>query len=148
MMIWQVVVVFFTSSVKFLFAPGISLGLGFTAVETFIITTTGGCFGICLFYFLSERLMQGAIARRQRLVKEGKAKKKKNFTRVNKAIVKIKRTLGVMGIVYITLPFISIPLCAIISAKFFRHRRSTIALLLSSVVIWSILITWVGSLWN
>ena len=141
-MVWKAVVVFFTSSVKFLFAPSIAIGVvGFTPLETIIITTAGGSFGICVFYFLSERLMQAALERRQRLIREGKARKKKNFTRLNKTIVRIKRTMGIMGVAYLTLPFISIPLCAIISAKFFRHQRHTVALLLSSVVIWSVLLT-------
>ncbi len=145
-MIWKFIIVFLTSSVKFLFAPVASLQMGFSIWQTLLITTMGGCTGVMVFYFLSTGLQQGAFKRNQQLIAEGKRQAKRKFTRINKAIVNIKRKMGLPGIAFLTLPFVSIPVCAIISAKFFRHRRDTLPMLIASVVTWSLILTFGFSL--
>lgn len=145
-MVWQIIILILTSSVKFLFAPLVSLSMGFDKLQTILFTSLGGALGVLVFYFLSAGLMKKALERRIAKVKAGLAKPKKNFTRINKLIVRVKHKMGLPGIAFLTLPIISVPLCAIISAKFFRHRNDTLAYLMISVLIWSVTLTYAYSI--
>lgn len=57
-------------------------------------------------------------------------KSKKKFTKLNKGIVYIKRFMGVYGITLIGPLFLSVPIGAIIAAKFYGKRKETLPLLL------------------
>ena len=63
------------------------------------------------------------------------------FTRTNRFIVRVKRGHGMHGLAMITPPLISIPIGSILAAKYFHHDRRTLPTLLSSVVIWSVVLT-------
>ncbi|MES2630181.1 MAG: hypothetical protein V4616_14555 [Bacteroidota bacterium] len=144
-MVWKIILVFLTSTVKFLFAPAAAIGIGFSILQTILITSVGGVTGVVIFFYLSTGLQQRAFLRRKKLEAEGLKKPKKKFTRANKTIVKIKRSLGLPGIAFLTLPFISIPVCVIITAKFFRHRNDALPFLISSILIWSVALTYLYS---
>lgn len=144
-MAWKIIIIFLTSSVKFLFAPVASLNLGFNELQTILITTVGGCTGVFVFFYLSSTLQKRALDKRRRLILEGKKKPAKNFTKMNKLIVRIKRTMGLPGIAFCTLPFISVPVCTIIAAKFFRHRKETLPMLIGSIVFWSFCLTYLSA---
>lgn len=144
-MVWKIIIVFLTSTVKFLFAPAAALGVGLSVFQTILITSIGGITGVFVFFYLSKGLQKRAYERKQRLIREGLKKPKPTFTRINKAIVRIKRSMGLPGIAFLTLPFVSIPVCVIISAKFFRHRNDTLPMLVGSVIIWSVTLTYLYS---
>ena len=63
------------------------------------------------------------------------------FTRTNRLIVRIKRGYGVKGLALLSPPILSIPITSILAAKYFRHDRRTLPLLLSSVVVWSFVLS-------
>jgi uncharacterized oligopeptide transporter (OPT) family protein len=54
----KLIQVLLMSGVKFLFAPPLSLGLGFTYSQTILTTTIGGILGVIFFFFLSEILLK------------------------------------------------------------------------------------------
>lgn len=139
-MVWQSILLILLSSVKLLFAP-LAVKTDFTILQTILFTSLGGSLGVLVFYFLSAGIMKRALTKRIERVKAGLQKPKRNFTRTNKLIVTIKHKLGLPGIAFLLLPFISVPVCAIISAKFFRHREDTLIYLILSVVSWSVILT-------
>ncbi len=147
-MVWKFISVFLLSTVKFLFAPAAAKGLDLSILQTILITSAGGITGVIVFYFLSKTLQQRALDKRRKLIAEGLKAPKRNFTKVNKTIVKIKTSMGLPGIAFLTLPFISIPVCVIIAAKFFRHRNETLPMLIGSVLVWSVLLTYLFFLPN
>ncbi len=140
-MAWKILIVFFTSAVKFLFAPVTSMTMGLSWLQTILITSVGGCTGVMVFFFASSSILRRALKKQQLKEKNPNYIRKKRFTRVNKTIVRIKRSMGLPGIAFVTLPFISVPLCTIIAAKFFRHKKETLPFLLISVLVWSLLLT-------
>jgi hypothetical protein len=145
--IGSVILVLFLSATKFLFAPGVSLGL-FGYWETIVLTISGGWFGVLFFYFGSSALMRLGEKRREekiaRLKAEGKWVPKKKFTKMNKFIVRSKRNFGIIGISIVTPAIISIPIGSIILAKFYPNWKITIPVVFAFVVGWSFLITTFG----
>ncbi|MCB0795099.1 MAG: hypothetical protein KDB88_10210 [Flavobacteriales bacterium] len=130
--------------VKFAVSPIWSYQLGYSLWETVAFTSLGGVVGVLFFYRISGWLMRKARIRRLRRALAAEAAGKlpaRSFTRGNRLIVKVKRGHGLHGLAAITPVLISIPIGAILAAKYFYHDRRTIPVLISSVLIWSVVLS-------
>lgn len=147
MKIGSYILVFLLSAVKFLFAPGTSLTM-LTYWETIIVTISGGCVGVCFFYFGAGWLFRRAEEKRRKqdelLKKQGKFVPRKKFTRTNKFVVRIKRRFGLIGLSIVTPAIISIPFGSVILARFYPNWKITIPVLFGFVVFWSFFLTTFG----
>lgn len=81
-------------------------------------------------------------------IAEGREPKKRNFSRMNKVIVNVKRKFGLIGLAIITPAIISIPIGCILAAKYFRTRSLTLPLLLLSTLLWSLFLSGIASLFG
>lgn len=132
------------ASVKFLVAPpvGFAAGLSFLTVVTFQFV--GGVLGVIAFYYLFHWLLERGrhkmVEKRNAAIAAGETPKRM-FTKRNRAIVRYKHKLGFYGVVFIALPFASLPIEGLICAKFFRHERLLIPLLIVSTAFWSFLLS-------
>lgn len=131
--VFKILGVFFTSTVKFLPAPFMAGGAGFSFWFSVLVTSLGGITGTFFFYSMAGFFMKRAKAKR----KEGK----KVFTVFNKLAVWAKTRIGLTGIALLTPIIFSIPVGAIISAKFFRNSAATVWVLSASVVFWSLVLS-------
>lgn len=103
-------------------------------LEIYIPTTAGAIFSMAIFYFLSDYLMERAAAKRKQALETALAEgidfiPPKRFTRLNKLMVKLKRTFGIYGITVLAPLFLSIPLGSIVCAKFYGHHKKTFPLM-------------------
>ena len=135
-----IITVLGTSVVKSLFAAAVSYGFNHTFWETVLLLAIGGCAGMTAFFTagarLLDRLRLRAIRRRAAKAARGVAPRRV-FTRTNRFIVRIKRGYGLLGLAIMP-PILSIPLTALIAAKYFRHDRRTLPFLLATVAAWSV----------
>ena len=54
----EIISVFLLSTIKFVFGGvPMALGLGFSYFESITVTTLGGCFGVAVFVFTSDKLI-------------------------------------------------------------------------------------------
>ncbi len=136
----QALLVFALAMVKFAFAQGTATGLGFGFLATWLISTAGGCTGILVFFYGGGWFMERARLKKLRRMAEGRASKR-SFTRTNRAIIRVKRTQGLSGLAFLTPTLISIPIGALLAAKYFRHEKRTLPILLSSVALWGLVFT-------
>jgi hypothetical protein len=118
----------------------------FTFLNIFIPTYLGAVFGMSVFYFLSDFLMERAAEKRMRayiLAKdEGvKLKIKRKFTRMNKFMVKAKSRFGIYALTFIAPLFFSIPIGSIICAKFYGDRKKTFPLMMMFTGIYGLIMT-------
>ncbi len=134
---WEALSVFAMSTVKFAVSPVMAYGLGFGFLDTLLITSSGGCLGVFVFYRSSGWFMRRSRARRDRALARGEPAKR-NFNRTNRMIVRVKRGQGMLGLVLLTPAVISIPIGTVIAAKYFGNDRRTLPLLFFSVVVWSL----------
>ena len=137
-----IVTVLVMSVLKFFISAPISYGFGHTYMQTLLLTATGGCAGTFGFFAMGKRLMEWFRLRYVRKRAERIAKGiplKRIFTRTNRWIVRVKRTYGLIGIMVMP-PILSIPITAVLAAKYFKHDRRTLPLLLSAVLVWSVIL--------
>lgn len=123
--------------IKFLFAPFGGPLAKLTFIETYLSCISGAIFCAIIFYFSAEFFMIRAHKKRKLLIQQAKEKgvelkRKKAFTKTNKAIVKMKR-LGIVGICFYAPFFLSVPIGSIISAKFFGKDKRTFPLIVLGI---------------
>jgi len=109
------------------------------------VTCAGGMSGTTLFYVFSARVMEWhrkrTLERIARRKAKGKKVKVKYFTFLNKLMVRVKQRVGVVGMAFITPTILSIPIGAVVSAKFYKHNPWMLPSLLISVFLWALLLT-------
>lgn len=125
---------FLLSMIKFLFTPFAGPAAKLTFIQTYITCVSGAIFSAAIFYFMSEFFMKRAHDKRVRLRMEATQKgipypEKKKFTKLNKLVVKTKRTLGIYGICMYAPLFFSVPIGSIIAAKFYGKEKKTFPLI-------------------
>lgn len=123
--------------IKFLFAPFGGPLAKLTFIETYLSCISGAIFCAIIFYFSAEFFMIRAHKKRKLLIQQAKEKgvelkRKKAFTKTNKAIVRMKR-LGIVGICFYAPFFLSVPIGSIISAKFFGKDKRTFPLIVLGI---------------
>lgn len=131
------------STVKFLFVPFLSVHVhNYSFLVSSIISITGGFLGITFFFRSSTFFIDRSLKKRKKDLENGTVKQKKVFTRMNKLLVKVKNTMGMYGLAFLILPFLSIPISSIVSAKYFHLKKKKMLLLLyTSSVVWSFLLS-------
>jgi len=135
---------------KFLFAHwltfGATKGMGYEPkfYEIFVSVTTGAWVSAAVFYFLSELIMKASAKKRHQKHLAAKAAgielpHKKRFTRMNKRVVKSKRSIGIYGLTLIAPLFLSVPIGSVVCAKFFGHEKKTFPLMMFFMACYSAL---------
>ena len=129
---------FVLSMIKFMFAPLGGPALKMSFIETYASCCAGAIFSSAIFYFSANFFMQRAIAKAEKKKQELLAKGeevpvKKIFTRMNKLVVRVKRSIGIIGISFWAPFFLSIPLGSIIVAKFYGEKKQTYFLILAGI---------------
>jgi hypothetical protein len=104
-------------------------------VEIFISISAGAIATMAVFYFFSDYMMDRAALKRKNkrldAIKNGiEFIPKKKFTRMNKALVRVKMKLGIYGVTLLAPLFLSIPLGSVVCAKFYGHHKKTFPLML------------------
>ncbi|MBK9177301.1 MAG: hypothetical protein IPM46_13405 [Flavobacteriales bacterium] len=131
------------SIAKFVLAAAVSYGFNHTYMQTIVLLACGGAAGTAIFYLLGVRILEWLrkryVRRRAMRLAKGIAPKP-SFTRTNRFIVRLKRSYGLVGLAVMP-PILSIPITSLLAAKYFRHDRRTLPLLLSAVVMWSVVLS-------
>ena len=135
---WAAISLFGLSTVKFLFAPFGGKIAELTFIETYVSCCSGAIFSAAIFYFSADYFIKKTIEKnakiRQDFLDKGQLiPVKKRFTRMNKGVIKVKRSIGIIGIAFWAPFLLSIPLGSIITAKFYRHNKSTFLLIMAGI---------------
>lgn len=118
-MVWKFFSVMLLATVKTLFAPTVGFAAGMSFIATFAATAAGGAIGFLVFYYFSSQIMKYL---NKKVKPENCAKQLKKARK----IVMLKRKYPVWLFVFI-LPFMSIPVMAVIVKKFYgRDKKVTL----------------------
>lgn len=130
---------FLLSAVKLFFAPGAALAAGYNFWQTFLITGSGGVFGVIVFYFFGhlifsfwENIRHRRYARKGLLVPP-----RRSFSRRNRFIVTFKEKFGIIGLALVTPALLSIPVGSVVAARFYYGNKRTLPLLIFSTLGWA-----------
>jgi hypothetical protein len=145
--------VFFLASFKFMFSaiPGAVADVPY--MHTYIAMVSGGVVSSGFFYFLSELFIKIShkkkVQKREEMIQKGLVpKEKKKFTRVNKLVVRLKRTIGMYGIAFWAPFFLSIPIGSIITAKFYGKKLITFPLMVIGILLNAIVVVYLSYIFN
>ena len=135
---WGIISLFVLSTVKFSFAPFGGKIAELTFIETYISCCSGAIVSAAIFYFLSNYFIKKSIEKnakiRQHFLDQGlPIPVKKRFTRMNKGVIRMKRSIGIIGIAFWAPFFLSIPLGSIITAKFYGYNKNTFLLIMLGI---------------
>ena len=131
----KILIVISLSGLKFMIAiPLSALQYEFNFLQTLLFSLSGGIIGVFLFSMLSDKI---------NILFPKKKKTKRKRKRGVKEVITIKaaRKYGVYGIAAITPILLSIPIGTIIALRLFPEKRKTVPVLMSSVVIWAIILS-------
>jgi len=131
----KILIVISLSGFKFLIAiPLSAYQYDFNFIQTLIFSIIGGVIGIFLFSALSNKI-------NKLFPKKNKVKRTKKRGIKEAITIKTARKYGVYGIAAITPILLSIPIGTLIALRFFPEKKKTIPILMSSVVIWSLILS-------
>lgn len=111
----------FFAGTKLLLAPGLMLAAGYGMVKTIVITYTGALLGAIIFYYFGVAIFGWF----DELMGNHGAHKKTVFSRKARTMVHVKIRYGIIGIAALA-PIISIPVSALIVAKFFPGKHKVV----------------------
>jgi len=136
-----ILTIFFSATIKFMVAPipGPSI-FKMSFLETYFSACAGAICGTAFFYFAAEYLIIRAHKKKVQQRKIALEKKlpfveKKKFTRRNRFVIRIKQRLGIIGISFWAPFFLSIPIGAVVVAKFYGKKKITFPLMCIGVFI-------------
>jgi uncharacterized protein involved in cysteine biosynthesis len=105
----------------------------FNFIQTLLFSVVGGVIGVFVFSFLSDKIYKVIQKRRQNKIK--KRSVKKAFAIIT------ARKYGLIGIAFLTPILFSIPIGTYLALYFFLEKRKTIPILITSVVGWSLVLS-------
>lgn len=120
--------------VKFIFTPlTLASATNYEWWEALFITIGGGWLGVVIFFYFGKMIIISSQ-------KRWNFKKRNKFTKFNRFIIKVKNKYGLIGLASI-IAIISIPICSLLAAAYFKDNAKTVPVLLLSVVIWASCLT-------
>ena len=129
---------FLMGTVKFMFAATSMMAFSVSYWEVVFATFLGAFVSFNIFFFFSGLLMERARDKKLEKIKNGSLKSKKQFSRMNKFIVKMKlSSFGYFVLVIVGPMVLSIPIGSIIIAKFYRRIKFTYWLEMVSLFLWA-----------
>jgi hypothetical protein len=145
--------IFFLASFKFMFSaiPGAVADLPY--LHTYLAMVSGGTISAGFFYFLSELFMKIShkkrVKKHQAMIAKGlHPVEKKKFTKMNKFVVRLKRSIGMYGIAFWAPFFLSIPIGSIITAKFYGKKLITFPLVVLGIFMNAVVVVYLSYIFN
>lgn len=123
------------ASTRFTWGPLMTASSGFSYWETFFTALIGGTLGTFFYYYSAHYLY---LWLKKRAERKGN---KKVFTKTNRKIIRVKHKFGIWGIALLTPPVFSIMIGTMVAYRFYKTQKSTIPILLVSVVIYDFIYT-------
>lgn len=131
-MLFQTLVAFLSSSVKYLIGSALCLGMFSNPLMGFFVSSAGAIMGIFVFTYggmwIEEKF-------KKRFMSKGK-----HFNKRTRMLIRLKHSGGLPLIALLTPIFLSIPIGCILATTFVHSREKIAIYMTASVFIWGIII--------
>lgn len=124
------------SVVKFVVTPSAMIASGHAAWATWAVSTSGAAMGVLGFWHFGKWWFQWLEARMGPRQDRGK----RTFTPRRRTIVRVKNAMGLRGLLLVS-GLISVPLAAVLGAKYFRSQSKAKYLLMLAFALWAAMLT-------
>ena len=125
----------FGAVVKFLVTPSLMIARGWSFGATVIVTSTGAAVGVWIFFYFGKWMLKKWAEFRGE-----KEPKRPFFTPQRRRVVRFRRQFGMWGLLAIS-GMISVPIAAILAAKYYQRDERMPWILVVAFVAWSLLLT-------
>lgn len=135
--------VLLTAAVKFLFAGALGYSLGFSFLTTFLLTALGGSLGMFGFFLAGAWVLELTKRNARRRAEERRRKglpPKRMRTRTNRMVIRLRDSYGMAALMLLP-PVLSVPVTAVLAAKYYRSDKRTLPLMLGAVWAWSLVLS-------
>jgi hypothetical protein len=134
----EIISLMLLSTVKFLYTPIAVLALGYSPIQTILITFSGGFFGLIVFKYFGRSII--SLWKSLYFVKRRKKPAKRVFTKRNRKLVHIRKRYGLPGLAFL-MPVFSIPVMVFIAVGFYGNDRRLIPVFPNVLYLWSVILT-------
>ena len=131
------------SILKFLLTPSLMIAAGNNWIEVMVTCTLGATIGILLFYNVGKSIFSWWKMVKASSLNNKATKKKRFITKRKRQFIQFKRKYGLVGLMLISV-FISVPITAVLGAKYFSHNRNTPMYLIAAFFVWGCVLTFLS----
>ena len=131
------------SIVKFVFIPSAMTVKGYEPWEILLVTISGAVVGVILFYHSGKAIFSWWSKFKSKSNFFSNKKRKTVFTPGRRKLIQYKDKYGFTGLLIVAGLF-SVPISALLGAKYFSNRQNTVLYLILAFVAWSCVLTFLS----
>lgn len=121
--------------VKFLVTPSLMVARGWGFLTTVLVSSLGAGIGVLLFYYFGKWMLNKWAKFRGE-----KEPKRPFFTSKRRRVVQFRRKFGMWGLLVVS-GMISVPISAVLAAKYYHRDERMPWILILAFVIWAFVLT-------
>ncbi len=121
--------------VKFLVTPSLMVARGWGFLTTVLVSSLGAGIGVLLFFYFGKWMLNKWAKFRGE-----KEPKRPFFTSKRRRVVQFRRKFGMWGLLVVS-GVISVPISAVLAAKYYHRDERMPWILILAFVIWAFLLT-------
>ena len=128
------------SILKFLLTPSLMIAAGYNWMAVMVTCSLGATIGILLFYKAGKSIFSWWKSVKASSLNIKPPKKKRFITKRKRQFIQFKKQYGLQGLMLISV-LISVPITAVLGAKYFSHNRHTPLYLIAAFFVWGCVLT-------
>lgn len=121
--------------VKFLVTPSLMVARGWGFLTTVLVSSVGAGIGVLLFFYFGKWMLNKWAKFRGQ-----KEPKRPFFTSKRRRVVQFRRKFGMWGLLVVS-GMISVPISAVLAAKYYHRDERMPWILILAFVIWAFVLT-------
>ena len=131
------------SIVKFVITPSLMTAKGFEPWEILLVTISGAVVGVLLFYHTGKAIFSWWSIFKSKSKFFPNKKRKAVVTPGRRKFIQYKEKYGFTGLLIVA-GLLSVPISALLGAKYFSNRQHTVLYLILAFVTWSCVLTFLS----
>jgi len=131
------------SILKFLITPSLMIAAGYSWWEVLIISSFGAVLGVFIFYNAGKAIFNWWSKFRANSKKNDSSPRKPTPSKSKRRFIIFKDKYGLPGLILIS-GIISVPIAAVLAAKYFRNNKKTPFYLILAFMCWACFLTFVS----
>lgn len=131
------------SILKFIITPSLMTAAGYEPCEILLVTFSGAVVGVVLFYYTGKTIFSWWSNLKSKSTFFSNKKRKAVVTPGRRKFIKYKEKYGFTGLL-ITSALFSVPISALLGAKYFSKRPNAVLYLVFAFIAWSCVLTFLS----
>ena len=131
------------SIVKFVITPSLMTAKGFEPWEILLVTFSGAVVGVMIFYHTGKAIFSWWSTLKSKLNFFSNKKRETVFTPRRRKLIQYKEKYGFTGLLIVA-GLLSVPISALLGAKYFSNKQNAVLYLILAFVAWSCILTFLS----